>query len=88
MISKEKCFSPHNHHFSTRSSSEVLAPFEASTGLKAKIEMEEFDDMCAPNYVIDDGFEILEETQNPLTDLADDLLEAYDEDSNDFFTMS
>uniref|UniRef100_A0A7I4XXL6 Cysteine protease n=1 Tax=Haemonchus contortus TaxID=6289 RepID=A0A7I4XXL6_HAECO len=51
-------------------------PFEPYTGVKAKIEMKEFDDMCAPNYVIDDGFEILEETEDPLTDLADDMLDA------------
>ncbi|VDL64725.1 unnamed protein product [Nippostrongylus brasiliensis] len=48
-------------------------PFEPYTGVKAKIEMKEFDDMCAPNYVIDDGFEILEETEDPLTDLADEF---------------
>ncbi|KHJ74960.1 hypothetical protein OESDEN_25424 [Oesophagostomum dentatum] len=38
--------------------------------------MKEFDDMCAPNYVIDDGFEVLEETEDPLTDLTQDLLES------------
>ncbi|VDM55907.1 unnamed protein product [Angiostrongylus costaricensis] len=51
-------------------------PFEPYTGVKAKILMKDFDDMCAPNYVIDDGFEILEETEEPLTDLADDLLKS------------
>uniref|UniRef100_A0A0K0CZ27 Cysteine protease n=1 Tax=Angiostrongylus cantonensis TaxID=6313 RepID=A0A0K0CZ27_ANGCA len=49
-------------------------PFEPYTGVKAKILMKDFDDMCAPNYVIDDGFEILEETEDPLTDLADEVL--------------
>ncbi|KAE9420685.1 hypothetical protein Angca_006427, partial [Angiostrongylus cantonensis] len=48
-------------------------PFEPYTGVKAKILMKDFDDMCAPNYVIDDGFEILEETEDPLTDLADEV---------------
>ncbi|KAJ1349329.1 hypothetical protein KIN20_004828 [Parelaphostrongylus tenuis] len=51
-------------------------PFEPYTGVKAKIMMKDFDDMCAPNYVIDDGFEILEETEDPLTDLADEVLES------------
>ncbi|CAD6186393.1 unnamed protein product [Caenorhabditis auriculariae] len=36
-------------------------PFEPYVGVKAKIEMNEFDDMGAPNYDIDDGFELLEE---------------------------
>ncbi|KIH51986.1 hypothetical protein ANCDUO_17918 [Ancylostoma duodenale] len=51
-------------------------PFEPYTGVKAKIEMKEFDDMCAPNYVIDDGFEVLEETEDQLTDLTDEVLES------------
>ncbi|CAJ0596308.1 unnamed protein product [Cylicocyclus nassatus] len=51
-------------------------PFEPYTGVKAKIEMKEFDDMCAPNYVIDDGFEVLEETEDPLTDLTEEVLES------------
>ncbi|KIH45155.1 hypothetical protein ANCDUO_24808, partial [Ancylostoma duodenale] len=50
--------------------------FEPYPGTKAKIEMREFDDMCAPNYVIDDGFEVLEETEDQLTDLTDDVLES------------
>uniref|UniRef100_A0A1I7WTK4 Cysteine protease n=1 Tax=Heterorhabditis bacteriophora TaxID=37862 RepID=A0A1I7WTK4_HETBA len=42
-------------------------PFEPYTGVKAKIEMKEFDDMCAPNYDIDDGFEILEEADSSIS---------------------
>ncbi|VDM82366.1 unnamed protein product [Strongylus vulgaris] len=53
-----------------------LPPFEPYTGVKAKIEMKEFDDMCAPNYVIDDGFEVLEETEDPLTDLTEEALQS------------
>ncbi|KJH44254.1 peptidase family C54 [Dictyocaulus viviparus] len=48
-------------------------PFEPYTGVKAKILMRDFDDMCAPNYVIDDGFEVLEETEDLLTDLAEEV---------------
>ncbi|CAI4229973.1 unnamed protein product [Auanema sp. JU1783] len=38
-------------------------PFEPYTGVKAKIEMKEFDDMGDPSYIIDDDFEVLHEDE-------------------------